>query len=109
MEGFDWSQIALVIVCVLVGAAGPVLYYWRAGRAKDIVGAFADAVTFALAADQLVRSGQMKPEERFDYVMDRMGEVHPKLSFDLLRAVIEGAVGANKQSASPISLVLPDA
>jgi len=101
-----------VVGLLLVGVAivGLVLYWVRSKRYPgnvdddvDIFWLFHRATelveTYAPAADQLVKLGELKKEDRLDYVISIVMSLVEELDWEQVRGIVEAWVAKNKQKS----------
>ncbi|HXF60307.1 MAG TPA: hypothetical protein VNK95_01740 [Caldilineaceae bacterium] len=99
-QAFGWWDAwgYLVIGAVLAALAFLVARRTEGGEssAVDVAGEMVRAATVArelvAAAEQLYLTGKLPRDERFDYAVDRLGELFPNIEPNQLVALVEAAV-----------------
>jgi polyhydroxyalkanoate synthesis regulator phasin len=99
------------LVFLLVGLLAVGAYIWRVKliaaenrtwSADDALVEFRQAISlvekFAPAVDQLVKIGELQPEQRRAAVIDMVKEILPNADVELIKWVIESWVSAEKKA-----------
>lgn len=96
-----------VVLAVLTGAAIVGVMVWLVVKGGSKVETVEDALhlfwqaeqlvqTYAPAADQLLATGKLKPEERLDYVIRMVFTYVEGLDIDQVRGIVEAWVAEHK-------------
>lgn len=94
----DWGVVSILSIAIGGIIAAGILIARGAGAAQvverltDVERAARAAREIVAAVEQLYQTGNLTADERLDYAADKLTEVFPQLSPDLIRLAIEAAV-----------------